>query len=118
MRTLGKRFEIPFQLVVDIPYPSILPTFFSMDANPTYIVEFPPLPVAPPRIPSDTTPTFVAPPTTIPTGFGHPNAYDAFMEDDSDPPDINNMDADDIPHNLPEIPAVESQLPAFLELVG
>ena len=89
-----------------------------MDANPTYIVEFPPLPVAPPRIPSDTTPTFVAPPTTIPTGFGHPNAYDAFMEDDSDPPDINNMDADDIPHNLPEIPAVESQLPAFLELVG
>ena len=102
---------------MDIPYPLILPIFFSMDANPDYNVEFPPFLAASPRILSDTPPSPVALPTTNTSGFGHPNAYDAFMADELEQPDGVDMATADIPLKSPTTKAPETQLPAFLDLI-
>ena len=88
-----------------------------MDENPTYVVEFQPLPANPPRIASNSS-TIAATPAPISNGFGHPTAYDAFLADDADEALPVSMDADDV--STPALPAKgpNPRLPEFLDLIG
>ena len=68
-----------------------------MEDNPTYVVDFPPLPANPSRIAPSPSSTIAAPLAPISTGFGHPTAYDAFLADEADEELEVAMEAEGIP---------------------
>ena len=89
-----------------------------MDENPTYLVEFPPLPSTLSGIPPEKPSTIVAQPPPISSGFGHPTDYDAFLAEYSDSPPGEDMEADEPSPGPPPPPTPVSRLPEFLELIG
>ena len=89
-----------------------------MDENPTYVVDFPPLPATPSRIAPVPPSTIAATPAPISSGFGHPNAYDAFLAEDQDAPPDAVMDAEEFPPDPPVTNAPTARLPEFLALVS
>ena len=88
-----------------------------MDENPTYIVDFPPLPANPPRITPPSS-TFAATPASILNGFGHPTAYDVFLAEEAIEAREGSMEADDV--SITALPAIgpKPRLPEFLDLIG
>ena len=88
-----------------------------MDENPTYVVDFPPLPTTPSRIVPISS-TIAATPAPISTGFGHPTAYDIFLTEDTDEAIDASMEADDGPVAALPTKGPEPRLSEFLVLIG
>ena len=89
-----------------------------MEDNPTYIVDFPPLPSALSGIPPEKPSTIVAHPPPISPGFGHPTDYDTFLAEYSDAPPGEDMEADEPSPGHSPPPAPASCLPEFLNLIS
>ena len=89
-----------------------------MEDNPTYVVDFPPLPANPSRIAPSPSSTIAAHPAPISMGFGHPTAYDAFLADEAADELEVAMEAEEAPTATLPAKSPGTCLPVFLDLIA